>query len=47
MAERISDVLEVALEKEVTDPVRQYDFPEIEACSKDSPNDPLIAQENE
>jgi ATP-dependent Lon protease len=44
LAERISDVLEVALEKEVTDPVKQYDFPEIEGDSTDSSNDPLVAE---
>ncbi len=45
LAERISDVLEAALEKEVTEPVKQYNFPDVDAGSSDSANEPLIAKE--
>ncbi len=47
MAERISDVLEIALEEEVTDPIKTYDIPEVDAgSSNDNPNEPLIAKED-
>ena len=47
MAERISDVLEVALEKEVTDPVKTYNIPEVDAgSSNENSNEPLIAKED-
>ncbi len=45
LAERISDVLEAALEKEVTAPIEDFAIPDVETGQTDSPNEPLIAKE--
>lgn len=44
LAERISDVLDVALEKEITQPIQSYDIPKTDTdSSKDDTSEPLIA----
>ncbi|MGI8541903.1 MAG: endopeptidase La [Aridibacter sp.] len=46
LAERISDVLEAALEKEPSEPLRNdYNIPDVDTGSADNPNEPLIAKE--
>ncbi len=46
LAERISDVLEAALEKEPSEPLRNdYNITDVDTGSADSPNEPLIAKE--
>ncbi|MGI8670265.1 MAG: endopeptidase La, partial [Aridibacter sp.] len=46
LAERISDVLEAALEKEVTEPIQNYNITDVDVGSSDSVNEPLIAKED-